>query len=173
MNFVCRILFLLVFSLYWGGLTFYTGIVVRIAHDVLNDPMDGGMITQRVTNVLQWMGVGMVALMIWNNVLVWRQHARLGGALSTCTLILACALTGLFIVHGQLDAVIDVETYEITDREAFTAGHRHYNQWTTLQWLSVIAYLPITLFAWSKIDRGTLKENAGRLEDEPDSPDVS
>ena len=52
-----RISFLLVFSLYWGGLTFYTGFVVRIAHDVLSDPMDGGLITQRVTVLLQVLGV--------------------------------------------------------------------------------------------------------------------
>ena len=52
-----RILLILCFSLFWGGLTFYTGFVVRISHDVLEDPMDGGLITQRVTNLLQYLGV--------------------------------------------------------------------------------------------------------------------
>lgn len=173
MNFACRTLFLFVFALYWGGLTFYTGIVVRIAHDVLNDPMDGGMITQRVTSVLQWMGVSMFVIMIWNNILIWRYHTKLGWCLSTCTLILACALTGLFVVHGQLDAVIDLERYEITDRDAFTVGHRHYNQWTTLQWGSVLAYLPLTVIAWSKLDRDTFKADTRRAGDELDSPDAS
>ena len=53
-----RILFLLAFALYWGGLTFYTGVDVRISHDVLNYVMDGGLITQRVTAVLQLLGLG-------------------------------------------------------------------------------------------------------------------
>ena len=42
-----RILLILCFSLFWGGLTFYTGFVVRISHDVLGDPMDGA---RRVPN---------------------------------------------------------------------------------------------------------------------------
>jgi len=152
MVWVCRILLLLVFAIYWGGLTFYTGFVVRISHDVLNDPMDGGLITQRVTEVLQMLGVVTVALMGCNCVAVVRQSPKYGYALVGFAALLGCSLIGLFLVHGQLDAIIDVEASEIIDRVAFDAGHRRYNQLTTIQWLASLAYLPITVFAWRSID---------------------
>lgn len=152
MVWICRIVLLLAFALYWGGLTFYTGFVVRITHDVLSDPMDGGLITQRVTAVLQILGVVTVALMVCNCVVVVRQSRKYGYALVGCATLLGCSLIGLFVVHGQLDAIIDVKVSEITDRDAFVAGHRHYNQLTTIQWLASLAYLPITVFAWRSID---------------------
>jgi hypothetical protein len=160
MVWVCRILLLLVYALHWGGLTFYTGIVLRISHDVLNDPMDGGLITQRVTGVLQILGVVAVVLMLCNCVVVVRRSKSYGYALFACTAILGCSLIGLFLVHGQLDAMIDVETFEISDRGAFDAGHQRYNQLTTIEWLSSLAYLPITVFAWRSID-----SNMNRLSD--------
>lgn len=147
-----RILLLLVFSLFWGGLTFYTGFVVRISHDVLADPMDGGLITQRVTSLLQWLGVVMVVLMLLNAVDVVRHARRLGYSLLICTGLMVTALVGLFVVHGQLDQVIDVASSEIIDRDAFTIGHRRYNQLTTIEWLSSLAYLLLTVVAWRSVD---------------------
>ena len=152
MMWACRIPLLIAFALYWGGLTFYTGFVVRISHDVLNDPMDGGLITQRVTAVLQLLGVVTVLLMAGNTVAVASRSRSYGLALGICATLLGCALIGLFLVHGHLDAVIDVADSEITDRAAFDAGHQRYNQLTTVQWLAALAYLPITLFAWRAID---------------------
>lgn len=152
MIWLTRILLLLVFSLFWGGLTFYTGFVVRISHDVLSDPMDGGLITQRVTSLLQMLGVVMVALMMLNAAIVIRHAKRLGFGLLICTGLLAAALVGLFIVHGHLDQVIDVASSEIIDRDAFTIGHRRYNQLTTIEWLSSLAYLLLTVFAWRSVD---------------------
>jgi uncharacterized membrane protein len=147
-----RILFLLVFALFWGGLTFYTGFVVRIAHAVLDDPMDGGLITQRVTALLQVLGVVAVVLMVGNAAVVVRQSRRFGYALLGCAAVVGCALIALFMVHGHLDAIIDAETSSITDRDAFVVGHRRYNQLTTVEWLASLAYLPITIFAWRTID---------------------
>ncbi|MCP4192644.1 MAG: hypothetical protein GY768_18675 [Planctomycetaceae bacterium] len=147
-----RIPLLLLFALYWGGLTFYTGFVVRIAHAVLDDPMDGGLITQRVTVVLQMLGAVTVVLMACNCAVVFWHSRKYGYPLIGCTTLLSCALIGLFLVHGHLDAVIDVEAFEIIDRDAFDAAHQRYNQLTTIQWLSAFAYLPITVFAWRSID---------------------
>ncbi|MGI9472361.1 MAG: hypothetical protein ACR2NZ_12540 [Rubripirellula sp.] len=165
MIFVCRILLLFAFALYWGGLTFYTGFVVRISHDVLNDPMDGGMITQRVTVILQLFGLLTALLMIWNVFFVVRQSPKYGYALGACVALLVCSLIGLFVVHEQLDAIIDIGTAEITDREAFVIGHRRYNQLTTVQWLSALIYLPITLVAWSSIDRKSVNSKVNAVAD--------
>ena len=148
-----RFLFLLSFVLFWGGLTFYTGFVVRIIHDVVNDPMDGGMITQRVTVLLQVFGGVTVLLMLGNALQISRSCKKNGFALALCAGVLGAAVTGLLIVHGNLDAVIDVSAADVTDREVFTINHRRYNQLTTIEWIAALVYLPITIAAWRKVDR--------------------
>lgn len=148
-----RILLLIAFSLFWGGLTFYAGIVVRISHDVLSDPMVGGLITQRVTQWLQIAGGVTAVFMLWNAVLVGRVSRKYGFMLTACSLILVCSLVGLVLVHSQLDAVIDVDAVEITNRDAFTIGHRRYNQLTTIEWISSLTYLIITVAAWRQFDK--------------------
>ena len=159
MVWICRILLLLSFSLFWGGLTFYTGFVVRISHDVLSDPMDGGLITQRVTSLLQVLGAVTCALMFCNAVVIAKVSFRHGRVLIACAVVLALSLVGLFIVHGQLDAVIDVQDGVVTNRDAFVVGHRRYNQLTTVEWISSIIYLPVTVLAWRHIDsaQGTVE----------------
>jgi len=147
-----RFFLLLVFALFWGGLTFYTGIAVRVAHRVLEDPMDGGLITQQVTRWLQWLGVATVVLMLLNAWDVRQRSTRFGNALAACTLALGIALAGLFHVHERLDATIDVRGHEIVDRDAFTANHRRYNQLTTVEWLASVLYLGTTVAAWRRCD---------------------
>jgi hypothetical protein len=153
MHWIGRIAFVFMFAMYWGGLTFYTGIVVRIIHLVLNDPMDGGLITQKVTIVLQLLGFCTVPFMLFNDVTVLRKSKRLGLAMLSLTLLLAFALVGLLVVHAQLDGVIDAEGFGITDRVAFDAAHRRYNQTTTVQWLVAVAYLPLAVYSWRVMDR--------------------
>ncbi len=156
-----RVILLVSLSLFWGGLTFYTGFVVRVIHDVLNDPMDGGLITQRVTHILQILGAVACVFMIQNCFVVIKQFRRYAAkkqsrryeaVLVICTFLFACSLIGLHLVHGQLDAVIDRPNHEVIDREAFVEGHRRYNQLTTVQWLSSSAYLMATVVAWMKVD---------------------
>ncbi|WP_417851917.1 hypothetical protein [Thalassoglobus sp.] len=148
----CRVLLLIAFSVFWGGLTFYTGIVVRIAHDVLTDSMVGGLITQRVTHWLQIAGGVTAALMLWNTALVMKVSRKYGFPLVACSLVLAFSILGLVVVHGHLDAVIDLDAVEITDRDAFTISHRRYNQLTTIEWISSLTYLMVTLAAWRHVD---------------------
>ena len=152
MPWYARTVMLFVFALYWGGLTFYTGIVVRIIHFVLNDPMDGGLITQRVTNYLQLLGFCVLPFMIWNGMAVVRRSKRLGVMLLVLTGILAASLTCLVWVHSELDAVIDSESREVIEREIFTVLHRRYNQTTTVQWISAVIFLPLAVYSWRVLD---------------------
>ena len=115
--------------------------------------MDGGLITQRVTALLQIFGAVAAAFMLLNAIVVGRSSNRFGIVLAMAAIVLGVSIVGLFVVHSQLDAVIDVSAAEITDRERFTQLHRHYNQLTTVQWIASVAYLPITVIAWNKIDR--------------------
>lgn len=149
---IVRSLLLFSFAVFWGGLTFYTGFAVRIAHDVLADPMDGGLITQRVTVLLQYFGAATVLLMLLNAIQVGCEIRKLGIALGVCAIVLGIAIGGLVYVHGQLDAVINVQASEIIHREAFTINHRRYNQLTTIEWLASLVYLPLAVVAWRKVD---------------------
>ena len=155
MRVATRILFVMIFALYWGGLTFYTGFVVRIIHSVLNNPMDGGLITQKVTIVLQTLGLCTIPLMLVNDFTVARSSRRLGLALLTLTLVLSSSLVALFIVHWQLDAVIDTKEMSITNRIEFDSAHRRYNQSTTVQWIAAVLYLPLAVHSWRVTDSRT------------------
>lgn len=153
-----RILLLFTTALFWGGLTFYTGFVVAISHDVLNNPMDGGLITQQVTDLLQWLAAISVVPMAVNGIVIRSQLRRLGSALLVCTGVLSLTVIGLFVVHLQLDSVIDISEVEITDQIAFDNGHRRYNQLTTIEWSVTVVYLIITLFAWKAMDATTVHQ---------------
>lgn len=165
MTLLFRSLLLFSFALFWGGLTFYTGFVVRISHDVLNDSMEGGLITQRVTDLLQILGVVAVALMIVNAASAWRICRKRAGALMCCAIVLAASLVGLFVVHGQLDNVISIDEAEVIDRDKFVVGHRRYNQLTTVEWISSLLYLPIAVSAW-RVQDGQRTEPATSRESE-------
>lgn len=156
-----RICLLLTFALFWGGLTFYTGIVVRISHDVVSDLMEGGLITQQVTIWLQDLGAVCVLLMMANAAHVFRQRRPWGTALWICAAVTGVSVLGLTIVHGHLDAVIDIEQQIVTDQEAFDTGHRRYNQLTTVEWLSSLGYLVLCVMAWRRMDaESTVTGNA-------------
>ena len=152
MSGLCRSLFLITFAVFWGGLTLYTGIVVRVSHAVLDDPFDGGLITQGVTRWLQVLGFIAVPFMVWNGIAIRAIAKRYGAALLVLATLLAISLVGLVVTHGHLDAVIDIDGRSITDREAFDAGHRRYNQWTTLEWVVSLAYCLVTVNAWRRVD---------------------
>ena len=115
--------------------------------------MDGGLVTQRVTVLLQIFGGATVLLMLLNAIQIGCHCKKYGFALAFCTIVLGSAIVGLVIVHGQLDSVIRIDKAEITDREVFTINHRRYNQLTTIEWLAALAYLPITVAGWRKVDR--------------------
>lgn len=162
MTALLRTVLLLSFALFWGGLTFYTGIVVRIAHDVLSDSMEGGLITQRVTSVLQILGAITTVLMLANAVVTWRSSSSIHGqVLVFLTVVLGLALVGLFVVHGQLDAVISIENAEVLDRDRFTIGHRRYNQLTTVEWIASLLYLPVAISAWRVQDEKSANRTLG------------
>jgi hypothetical protein len=97
--------------------------------------------------------------MLCNAVVIRRSVRSRGNALLGCALVLGAALAGSALVHARLDSVIDIRAHEITNREAFTAGHRHYSQLTTIVWLASLAYMAITVSAWRHVDRQGADKN--------------
>lgn len=161
MSLVFRTLLLLTYALFWGGLTFYTGFVTRISERTFEDTMQGGLLTQQVTVVLQWLGVAAAVVLLVNAVAAIRTCLRRGWAMVGCSVLLALAVAGLFVVHGDLDAVISIENEEVTDRDVFTIGHRRYNQLTTVEFIATVAYLPLALSVWRTQDQRLSVESTG------------
>ena len=101
----------------------------------------------------------MAVAMFWNALLALKTCRRRAGFLVFCAVVLAGSLAGLFIVHGQLDAVISVDAAKVIDRDTFVIGHRRYNQLTTVEWIASLLYLPDAISAWRKQD-GSFEETA-------------
>ena len=57
-----RSLFLVALSIYIGGFTFYSAVVIPVLHDRLESSLETGLITQRVTDVLNLLGVVTLSL---------------------------------------------------------------------------------------------------------------
>ena len=48
---------------FWlGGFTFYSAVVIPVLHDRLGSPLETGLVTQRVTDALNLLGVGTITL---------------------------------------------------------------------------------------------------------------
>ena len=107
-------LFLTIAALaFWqGGLTFYAVVVVPVANSILTGG-EQGFVTQEVTNWMNWIGVLAVLILVANAVLL-----RSGAFWGLCGL-LALTLVGLFVIHAQMDAVLDPASFAISDRERF------------------------------------------------------
>ncbi len=137
--FVVRRLYWVALSIWLGGFTLYSAVVIPILHDHLGVPLEVGLITRRVTNVINAIG-GATLLMGWLLAVDSRGRPKdripanrlRHGALVLSTLCLA----GLVVLHVVLDAKLD------TDRlTGFYSWHRAYLWVSTVQWLANLALL--------------------------------
>lgn len=119
----------LLFSLWWGGLTFYAVIVVPIGTEMF-DATSQGFVTQRVTNWLNGLSLACLAALLWN-VFVYR---RLFLTIAWATM--AVATVGLFALHEALDRMMDIDTQSVEADAGFYSWHRVYLWITALQWVA-------------------------------------
>ena len=119
---------------FWlGGLTFYAGIVVPIANRLLGSDQQG-LVTQQVTNYLNAIGVAALVLLFGNGMLV---RSR---ALMLVAGILTLAQAALFVIHQQLDRLLEARSAGF-DHSYFYAVHERYLIVVTIQWLTGLAAL--------------------------------
>lgn len=129
-----HILVLVALAIWLGGLTFYAGVVVPIGTGVLGS-IEQGFLTQQVTRWWNLISVGVFVILSWD---IFCERSRL--RLSAFALMLACQI-GLFLLHPQLDALLDASTFSISDSDAFYRWHRWYLLTTTLLWAAGMTYL--------------------------------
>ncbi len=131
-----RLVALLAFAFWFGGLSFYGMIVIPRAHEVLRSHARVGLITQQVTHWINGAAVVALGLLLWD--LVAARGRRLAW---TTWAAMAAAQAFLFALHPVLDGLLDPATGASTER--FYALHRLYLLATTLQVLAA----PIHLWA--------------------------
>jgi hypothetical protein len=137
--FLVRRFYWVALSIWLGGFTLYSAVVIPILHDHLGAPFEVGLITRRVTNALNAIG-GATLLMGWLLVVApgGRPKDRMPvnrlryGPLAVSTLCLAV----LAVLHMVMDTKLDTGRLS-----GFYSWHRAYLWMSTVQWLANLALL--------------------------------
>jgi hypothetical protein len=136
---VSRGLFLVALSIYIGGFTFYSAVVIPVLHDQLESSLETGLITQRVTDVLNLLGV---ATLSWGWCVYGLSTVRefrkdQGSRFKIWPLVISSVcLVVLLVLHRVLDLKLETNTFD-----GFYPYHRAYLWTSTVQWLANLALL--------------------------------
>jgi hypothetical protein len=148
-----RYLVVLAIALWLGGFTFYSVVVIHTAHHVLDSMLETGLITQKVSGWLNWIGVGTLVILLWNVVASWRSQNRLlRNLLAVMWVVMAAVEVWLFVLHPVLDKQINLETRHLVDRQQFRRTHTFYVTLSTVQWVAGLIYTFVALHLWRKAD---------------------
>jgi glycosyltransferase involved in cell wall biosynthesis len=124
--------------LWWGGFTFYAGIVVPVGMRVLGSHFLMGKITQEVTNYINFLSLG---LFIW---LAYFLKKSPDSSSILVKEILAFTLIGsqllLFLLHRNMSEIIDNQSLSAI----FYLYHRIYLIVSTCIWL-IVSYFILDL----------------------------
>ncbi len=124
--------------MWFGGFCFYVSIVVPIATDVLGSSFDQGLITRRVTQVLNWFGLCAGAMMLVHSCFGLKSGRSKATVVQLVSVVLMLIMQlVLFWLHPQIDAYVDVEIRDIAgDYDQFYFLHRLYLWASTVQWFA-------------------------------------
>jgi len=149
-------------AVWFGGFTFYSTAVIATSQKVLHSQLRAGLITQQVTNWLNWISVPTLAICASNWFVCRREGRRfwvlvLGVSLGA----MMVSQVALFPTHSVLDGRI--VNREIADEGAFFRWHRLYLMLSTAQWCATLGYIWSALMLWSS----RLETNGTTRTDEP------
>jgi hypothetical protein len=142
-----RFLLIALFAIWWGGFTFYALCVVPIGHEILHSKFRQGLITQRVSQTLNLLGIITLCACVLEHFVCSRvrgaESRRNAGDLRTveiaCWAAMALSLTTLIYLHGHMDTLL--ATLAENSDERFYRLHRAYLLISSLQWLAGALYL--------------------------------
>ena len=134
-----RLLSLWALAFWLGGFTFYSSVVIAVLHDQLGSPLETGLITQRVTESLNLLGVAAIVLG-WLTILSKPPiqesgRARRRWATSLLAVTTIC-LALLMALHRVLDQRLDAGLMH-----GFYNLHRLYLWISMVQWVANMALL--------------------------------
>ncbi len=121
-----HVILLLMWAVWWGGLTFYAAVVVPLGTEEFGS-MEQGFLTQRVSLWLNLACCVMIAgLICWTLATRRRSLGLLTGGLAVLTALLVYQ-------HLRMTRMMDVELRGVTP--GFYAEHAVYLWLTTAQWI--------------------------------------
>jgi hypothetical protein len=131
-----RPLFLVALSIYIGGFTFYSAVVIPILHDRLESSFETGLVTQRVTDALNALG-GVTLVLGWcalGLTVVCRGRVS---RWQPCTLLISTiCLVALVVLHRVMDQKLATASLA-----GFYPWHRAYLWTSTIQWIANLGLL--------------------------------
>jgi Domain of unknown function (DUF4149) len=134
-----RWFFVVALTTYVGGFTFYSVVVIPILHDRLESAFLAGLVTQRVTDALNLLGVATLSLG-WCVYCVRAMDRLRGNLLSHWDfwplMISSIGLMVLLVLHRLLDRKLETGTLA-----GFYPYHRAYLWVSTVQWFANLALL--------------------------------
>lgn len=145
-----RFLVFQAFLLWQGGFVFYAAVVVPVGTTALGSELAQGLVTQRVTDWLNRIGLAWHAVMAWDTLADRDPSRRRAWArliLWAASLVL---LAGLLAVHMKLDELLADGTILKGNRPAFRGWHITYLWISTGQWAVAAANAWLTLAAWTR-----------------------
>lgn len=146
MNILRQILWVVTFSLWFGGFTFHAALVVPVANSILPDTVQFGFVTQKVTHGINALHGAFLVVATWELVVQYRltkRRMRWLNQLALSIFISAAALIGLLLIRVRLDAMMNGTTFQINEPEggSFYGTHAIYLNLSTVAWLAGIAQL--------------------------------
>jgi hypothetical protein len=131
-----RLLFLVALSIYIGGFTFYSAVVIPILHDRLASSFEAGLVTQRVTDALNALGGVTLALGWFTFGLTVLCRGGVSQWQPSMLLISTICLVALVMLHRVMDQKL--ATASLT---GFYPWHRAYLWTSTTQWFANLGLL--------------------------------
>jgi len=136
-----------------GGFLFYTTFVVPAGTEALGSPAAQGVITARVTDWLNVLGLVGLAVLAWElNYSRDLDPRRTAARWWLWGLALACQLLLLYL-NLLLDAFMNPARTRVEVREPFYPVHRAYLWASTVQWVACLPLAVLTIAAWRAEDR--------------------
>ncbi|MGY8769614.1 MAG: hypothetical protein ACKVH8_14450 [Pirellulales bacterium] len=152
---------LLSIVLWLGGFTFYAACVVRVGSFVVGGT-EQGYVTQLVTNALQSIAVVMLCLVLVDICLYARTNLKAVTLLRIIGwLVMAVSTAILFVVHAQMDALLNVSTMESPEDSLFSPLHQRYQFVITFYWFASMFELGLLLHTHKRF--ALLSEDAANM----------
>lgn len=128
-----------ILSLWWGAFTFYAGIVVPLGMKVLGSHTQMGIITQEVTVYLNFFSLIIFVIYAYS---LRRESTKTDGLFyQIIGISLIASQILLFVIHGYLTDLIDIQHVKILNYDNFYLLHRVYLIVETAIWLTISGLL--------------------------------
>lgn len=144
-----RFLVLQALLVWQGGFLFYTAVVVPTGTAALGSAAAQGVITARVTESLNVLGVVGLAAFAWDVAAARDPNRRRTAARWACWAVAVVCQCVLFAAHQLLTSYMDADRRVVVNRPPFYPAHRVYLWAATVQWAAMLLLAWWTLRAWA------------------------